>query len=94
MLFKGGGWGLGTGKDGEGKTGDFLEGEEGTERADSPEQLPELLARLDRIAESGDPDLMAVGFFSYEAGVFLEGSAALARPHEFLPFAEFTVFNL
>jgi para-aminobenzoate synthetase component 1 len=94
VLFRGDGWGLGTGKDGEGKTGDFLEVEEGTERADSPEQLPELLARLDRIAESGDPNLVAVGFISYEAGVFLEGSAGLARPHEFLPFAEFSVFDL
>jgi para-aminobenzoate synthetase component 1 len=94
VRFRGDGWGLGTGKDGEWKTGDFLEGEEGTERADSPEQLPELLARLDRIAESGDPNLMAVGFFSYEAGVFLEGSAALARRHDFLPFAEFSVFDL
>ncbi|HSB63384.1 MAG TPA: anthranilate synthase component I family protein [Thermoanaerobaculia bacterium] len=36
---------------------------------------------------------MAVGFFSYEAGVFLEGSTAFARPHDFLPFAEFSVFD-
>jgi para-aminobenzoate synthetase component 1 len=90
VLFRGDGWGLGEG----GGPEIFLEGEEGTERADSPEQLPELLARLDRIAETGNPDLMAAGFFSYEAGVFLEGSTSLARKHDFLPFAEFSVFNL
>jgi len=90
VLFNGAGWGLGERRG----PGIFLEGEAGTERADSPEQLPGLLARLDRIAESGDPDLMAAGFFSYEAGVFLEGSTPLARPHDFLPFAEFSVFSL
>jgi para-aminobenzoate synthetase component 1 len=90
VLFNGGGWGLGEGE--EEKI--FLEGEEETVRADSLEQLPELLGRLDEIAESGDPDLVAAGFVSYEAGVFLEGSTSLARPHDFLPFAEFSVFSL
>src|ERR1039457_88940 len=92
-LFRGAGWGferLGTG---EGETGDFLEGEERIVRADRPEQLPDVLAALDEIAESGNPDLIAVGFVSYEAGVFLEGSTALVRQHEFLPFAEFFIFN-
>jgi anthranilate/para-aminobenzoate synthase component I len=51
------------------------------------------IAALDEIAESGNPDLIAVGFVSYEAGVFLEGSTALVRQHEFLPFAEFFIFN-
>jgi para-aminobenzoate synthetase component 1 len=90
VLYRGDGWGLGEGRE----PGIFLEGEEETERADSLEQLPELLGRLDEIAESGDPDLVAAGFVSYEAGVFLEGLASLARPHDFLPFAEFSVFSL
>jgi len=89
VLFNGGGWGLGEGRE----PGIFLEGEEETVRTDSLEQLPELLGRLDEIAESGDPDLVAAGFVSYEAGVFLEGSTSLARPHDFLPFAEFGVFR-
>ncbi len=71
-----------------------MEGEEEIVRAERPEQLAQVLARLDAVASSGDPDLLAVGFFSYEAGVFLEGSTALARPHDFLPFAEFSIFNL
>ena len=70
-----------------------MEGEERIVRADRPEQLPDVLAALDEIAESGNPDLIAVGFVSYEAGVFLEGSTALVRQHEFLPFAEFFIFN-
>ncbi|MDL2718308.1 MAG: anthranilate synthase component I family protein, partial [Acidobacteriota bacterium] len=71
----------------------FLEGEEKRICAETPEQLPGVLAALDEIAASGNPNLLAAGFISYEAGVFLEGSAALARPHEFLPFAEFSVFD-
>ena len=62
-------------------------------RADRPEQLPDVLASLDEIASSGDPNLIAAGFISYEAGVWLEGSTALVRPHDFLPFAEFSVFD-
>ncbi|HMA28293.1 MAG TPA: hypothetical protein VKS23_00390, partial [Thermoanaerobaculia bacterium] len=74
-LFRGAGWPeiflegeeRGTG------TGDFLEGEEKLLCADRPQQLPDVLAALDEIAASGDPGLVAAGFFSYEAGVFLEG---------------------
>jgi anthranilate/para-aminobenzoate synthase component I len=88
-LFRGEGWGL---KE-EREPGIFLEGEETLRRADRPEQLPELLDALDDIASSGDPDLLAAGFISYEAGVWLEGSASLVRPHDFLPFAEFSVFD-
>src|ERR1700687_4651822 len=91
-LFRGDGWGLEGGR-GPGEPGVFLEGEERILRAERPEQLLGVLASLDEIAESGNPDLVAVGFFSYEAGVFLEGSAALARPHDFLPFAEFFIFD-
>jgi para-aminobenzoate synthetase component 1 len=90
VLFNGGGWGLGEGR--EEKT--FLEGEERTVRAETPEQLPEVLAALDSVAASGDPHVLAAGFISYEAGVWIEGSTALVRPHEFLPFAEFSVFRL
>src|SRR5664279_125021 len=100
VSFEGSGWGLGEkGRKSEEKIFGknekkiFLEGEERTLRADSPEQLPGVLAALDEIAASGDPDLLAAGFISYEAGVSLEGSAALVRPHEFLPFAEFSVFD-
>ena len=88
-LFRGEGWGL---KE-EREPGIFLEGEETLRRADRPEQLPEVLDALDDIASSGDPDLLAAGFISYEAGVWLEGSASLVRPHDFLPFAEFSVFD-
>jgi len=90
VLFRGDGWGLGGGSGQE----IFLEGEEGRLLAERPGQLPDVLAALDEIAESGNPDLIAVGFFSYEAGVFLEGSTALTRPHDFLPFAEFSFFSL
>jgi anthranilate/para-aminobenzoate synthase component I len=101
-LFRGVGWRFGEGK--EPGTGDFseseeagkenfLEGEEGSLHADRPEQLARVLAALDGIAQSGNPDVIAIGFFSYEAGVFLEGSSAFARPHEFLPFAEFFIFD-
>ena len=88
-LFRGEGWGFGEGRGPE----IFLEGEERTVRAERPEQLPDVLASLDEIASTGDPNLIAAGFISYEAGVFLEGSTALVRPHEFLPFAEFSVFD-
>jgi len=90
VLFNGDGWGLGGGSG----PGILFEGEEGRLLAERPEHLPGLLASLDEITGSGDPDLLAVGFFSYEAGVWLEGSTALARGHEFLPFAEFSVFKL
>ena len=57
------------------------------------EQLPEVLAALDAVAESGDPHLLAAGFISYEAGVWIEGSTSLVRSHDFLPFAEFFLFD-
>lgn len=62
-------------------------------RSDSPEQLPDLLSRLDAVVSSGDPHLLAAGFISYEAGVWIEGSASLVRRHDFLPFAEFFMFD-
>lgn len=75
--------------------GIFLESEDKrTLRAERPDELPGVLAALDEIATSGDLNLLAAGFISYEAGVFLEGSTSLARPHGFLPFAEFSVFDL
>ena len=90
VLFNGGGWEL---EEGRGP-GIFLEGGETLGRADRPGQLPEVLDALDEIASSGDPRLVAAGFISYEAGVWIEGSTALVRKHEFLPFAEFFVFRL
>src|ERR1017187_4778294 len=88
-LFNGGGWELGEGE--EEKI--FSEGEQGRLHAEGPEQLPDVLASLDEVASSGDPHLLAAGFISYEAGVWIEGSTALVRKHEFLPFAEFSVFD-
>src|SRR5512141_1842017 len=102
-LFRGAGWGFeegrGLGKENllereERGTGDFLEGEERILRAERPEQIGDVLAALDEIASSGDSNLIAAGFISYEEGVWIEGSTALARRHEFLPFAEFSVFRL
>lgn len=91
VSFEGSGWGLGDQRGNEEKI--FLEGEERKVCAERPEQLTGVLATLDEIATSGDPNLLAAGFFSYEAGVYLEGSAELVRSHEFLPFAEFSVFD-
>ena len=89
-LFRGEGWGFGEGRG----PGIFLEGEEKeglcAERLD---QIPHVLAALDEIAESGNSNLFAAGFISYEGGVFLEGSTSLAREHDFLPFAEFSIFD-
>jgi para-aminobenzoate synthetase component 1 len=89
VLFAGNGWGLGD----EGEEKIFFEGEEKRVRADTVEQLPSVLEALDSVASSGDPNLLAAGFVSYEAGVWIEGSTALVREHEFLPFAEFFIFN-
>jgi anthranilate/para-aminobenzoate synthase component I len=89
VCFAGGGWGIGDGR--EEKV--FLEGEEKTIRAVRAEQVPEVLDALDAVASSGDPNLVAAGFISYEAGVWIEGSTGLAREHEFLPFAEFSLFD-
>lgn len=88
-LFNGDGWGLEEGRRPE----ILLEGEERRVLAEKPELLPGILASLDEIASSGDPHLLAAGFISYEAGVWLEGSASLVRPHDFLSFAEFSVFD-
>ena len=62
--------------------------------ADRPEALPSLLGWLDGVATSGDPDLFAAGFLTYEAGVFLEGSHRLCRPPEKTPLAAFSLFRL
>lgn len=59
-----------------------------------PEQLGGVLSSLDEIAASADPDLMAVGFLSYEAGVWLEGSTGLFRMPEGTPLACFGVCSL
>jgi para-aminobenzoate synthetase component 1 len=90
VLFAGNGWGLG----GRGEEKIFFEGQEGRVRADAPEQIPSVLGALDSVASSGDPNVLAAGFISYEAGVWIEGSTALVRPHEFLPFAEFFIFDV
>ena len=87
--FAGRGWGLGE----KSEEGTFFEGEEKRICAGTAAQLPEVLAALDAVASSGDPHLLAAGFISYEAGVSIEGSTALVRPHEFLPFAEFFIFD-
>jgi para-aminobenzoate synthetase component I len=91
--FRGAGWGIGD----RGEEEKFFESEEGREarriRADRPDQLPGVLEALDSVAASGDANLLAAGFISYEAGVWIEGSSSLVRPHDFLPFAEFFLFD-
>jgi para-aminobenzoate synthetase / 4-amino-4-deoxychorismate lyase len=62
--------------------------------ADRPGGLDALLARLDEVSASGDPDRIAVGFLSYEAGVWLEGSRSLFRAPERTPLAWFGLFRL
>jgi len=89
VSFEGSGWGLGEKRRGK----IFLEGEEKRICAETPEQIATVLAELDDVARSADPNLIAAGFISYEAGVFLEGSTSLVHAHEFLPFAEFSVFD-
>lgn len=59
---------------------------------DRPGDLPGLLAWLDEIAASGRPERIAAGFITYEAGVALEGSAALFRPSS-TPLAWFALFD-
>ena len=61
--------------------------------ADRPEELPRLVERLDAVARSGRPELVAAGFLTYEAGVALEGSTALFRPPP-TPLAWFGLFDL
>ncbi len=62
--------------------------------ADRPQDLASLLSRLDRIAASGDHDVIAAGYLSYEAGVFLEGSVTAFRPPDEGPLALFGVFEM
>jgi anthranilate/para-aminobenzoate synthase component I len=85
-LFNGNGWGVATPR--------FFEGEESRFQADVPERLAGVLSSLDDIAASADPDLIAIGFISYEAGVWLEGSTGLFRNPEGTPLAAFGVFRL
>lgn len=61
--------------------------------ANHPDDLPELLAWLDGVAASGRPERVAAGFLTYEAGVALEGSAALFRP-PVTPLAWFALFEI
>ena len=72
----------------------FFEGEEGRIQADEPEQLGPLLSSLDGVAASKDPDLIAVGFITYEAGVFLEGSTPFFRRPEGTPLAAFGLYRI
>lgn len=62
--------------------------------ADTPEQLGSVLAALDDVAASGDRDLIAIGFITYEAGVWLEGSTTLFRNPEGTPLAAFGVYRM
>ena len=59
---------------------------------DRPGDLPELLSWLDGVAASGRPERIAAGFLTYEAGVALEGSAALFRSPA-TPLAWFGLFE-
>jgi anthranilate/para-aminobenzoate synthase component I len=60
--------------------------------ADRPGDLPDLLEWLDGVAASGRPGRIAAGFLTYEAGVALEGSAALFRSPA-TPLAWFALFD-
>jgi anthranilate/para-aminobenzoate synthase component I len=62
--------------------------------ASDPERLDELLCWLDTVAERGDPGVVAAGWISYEAGVWLEGSHALFRAPERTPLACFALYRL
>lgn len=56
--------------------------------------LEAMLEWLEGIARSGDPDRLAVGFLTYEAGLALEGSPKLARPGDKTPLARFALYRL
>jgi anthranilate/para-aminobenzoate synthase component I len=71
----------------------FFEKEMEVWKAETPGELAALLRRLHEVSCSADPDLLAAGFISYEAGVLLEGSEALFRPPEGLPLAVFGLFR-
>lgn len=62
--------------------------------ADRPRDLGKLLDFLDCVAASTDSNLLAVGFLSYEAGVWLEGSRDLYRPPVRTPLAHFGLYDL
>lgn len=72
----------------------YFEREEGQLLADTPDQLDGVLAALDDVAASGDRDLLAIGFITYEAGVWLEGSTSLFRSPEGTPLAAFGIYRL
>lgn len=55
--------------------------------------LEALLRRLDRVAASGDPGALAVGYLTYEAGVLLEGGAEARRRPDRTPLAWFGLFD-
>ncbi len=61
--------------------------------ANDPESLASLVEALDNLARSGQPSALAAGFFTYEAGVYLEGSRALFRPPDRTPLAWFAFFD-
>lgn len=72
----------------------LFESEERRLLADTPEQLGSVFSALDDVAASGDRDLIAIGFITYEAGVWLEGSQSLFRNPEGTPLAAFGVYSL
>lgn len=72
----------------------FFEREERRLLAERPEQLESVLSALDDVAASDDPNLIAIGFIAYEAGVLLEGSTHLFRNPEGTPLASFGVYRL
>src|SRR5438132_1413260 len=65
-----------------------------TVRSDRPDELEALLTWLDGVAESGDARRLVVGWLSYEAGVWLEGSTRLFRPPERTPLACFALYSV
>ena len=85
-LLAGDGWALDTPL--------FFEGEARCLLAEAPEELGSVLSSLDDVAASKDPNLIAIGFIAYEAGVWLEGSAHLFREPEGTPLAAFGVYRL
>ncbi len=88
-LFTGRGWAFETGA-----TPIFFENEERCLLAETPEELGGVLSSLDEVAASGDADLLAAGFITYEAGVWLEGSTSLFRFPEGTPLAAFGVYRM
>lgn len=62
--------------------------------ADEPSKLDSVLRRLDDLARSGDPDRLAAGYLTYEAGVALEGAPGAFRPPDRTPLAWFAVFSM